>query len=125
VASGEIIYNTHGQLLAAGGGIALMPHVCGVRQTYVEGWIVYRINAKGAQLVTDTKAHWSLYGCKWIHADRPIYRNWHERQRAALEMAKAWVLEAYDEAGPWVRNRTRDYVPQRINAAFPIPKRSA
>ena len=116
------IHNTYDQLAAAGGGIAIMVSWGGIRDKYVNGWQIYRLNADGKQLVTDKDAAWYHCQRKWFsHMGYPGTR--HQKQAAELEEAKAWVAETYGEQGPWKRNRSRDYVPERINAAFQIPPR--
>jgi len=111
------ICNTHGQLVAAGGGIAIMPAYVGTRTEYRSGWKVYRVDAAGARIATDPTAHWTDYGCKRFHES--------DKTRAeALEEAKRWCAETYGEQGPWVRNRMGDYLPARIHKAYPLRKRT-
>lgn len=62
-AAREII-NTHEQLKAAGGGVAIQVCYSGIRERYVYGWSVYRVGPDGKQIDTDPNAHWSDYGKK-------------------------------------------------------------
>jgi len=116
------IINTHDQLMAAGGGIAIVPAYYGVREVRIHGWRVYRI-VRGKPVNTDTGGHWTDYGLKRFTASGAHYPNWHARQRAALLQAQEWIAKTYGEKGPWARNRMGDYVPERINDEFPIPRR--
>jgi hypothetical protein len=109
------IVNTHEQLAAAGGGVAIMKHHSQGRDARFDGWCVYRLDAKGLQIATDAKAAWYNNGKKVFHK---LGRD----ATAALEEAKAWVLEAYQEAGPWKSNGMGDYVPERIAKAHPLKK---
>ena len=117
------IINTYDQLRRAGGGIAIIAQHGGIRETYVDGWLILRLDAKGQKLITDKDAAWYHNGLRWIHADRAKYSNWHDRQRAALELAQEWVAGAYGEQGPWKRNRMGDYLPERIAVQFPLRKK--
>lgn len=115
------IINTHDQLVAAGGGVAIMPSYTGTRTQYPYGWAVYRLNASGQRVITDPEAHWSDYGKRVFshskHSGTPA-----EQKRASLETAKQWIAEQGWYEGEWVRNRMRDYVPKDINKQFPIRK---
>lgn len=104
--------NTHDQLVAAGGGVAIVPAYTGARSNYRNGWHVYRVNVKGQPLVTDKTAHWTDHHRK--HFPDGFSR------AEALEEAKRWVEATYGERGPWVRNRMGDYLPERIHKAFPL-----
>lgn len=118
------IVNTHCQLTANGGGVAIMPSYGGARTSHVNGWLIYRVGARGKQIPTDPDAHWSQYGRKWF-SNRNHKGTFHQRQAAALEDAKRWIAEQGWYDGEWKRNRQRDYVPAEINKRFPIPKREA
>ena len=108
------ILNTHDQLTAAGGGVAIIPNYGGSRSTYQNGWAIYRVNAAGQQLITDRSAHWSDFGKKvFCGGDK----------KELLEIAKQWVFTQGWYGGNWTRNRVRDYVPEEINKKFPLPKR--
>lgn len=110
------IINTHDQLTAAGGGVAIMPAYSGARTRHRDGWSVYRANASGEQVITDPNAHWSDH-------KRKRFSEFTATRAEALEAAKAWVLATYGEAGPWKRNRMGDYVPERIAKAHPLRAR--
>jgi len=113
----NIIYNTHYQLVAAGGGIAIIYQGHGgARSMQYPAWRVYRVNARGVKLATDPTAHWMDGGCKRFSVHN------REDKKVQLELAVQWVKEQYGEEGPWKRNRTGDMVPERINAQFPIRK---
>lgn len=116
-----MMINTHDQLVAAGGGVALCPNHVGIRTTRIYGWHVYRVDAAGVKIVTDPKAAWYDYGRKVFYppADLPF----HERQRAALAEAQAWVKKQGWYAGEWSRNRMGDFVPADVQKRFPIQKR--
>lgn len=105
--------NTHDQLAAAGGGIAICPAYSGARRDYRNGWCVYHVNAVGQQVVTDKNAHFTDYG-------RKRFGEFGTSRAEALEEAKRWVAETYGERGPWVRNRLGDYLPERIHKAHPL-----
>jgi hypothetical protein len=110
------IINTHDQLTAAGGGVAITKAYTAGRESSSCGWAVYRVNKDGNQVITDPQSHWSHHGKKVFFWMRP-------GKMVALNEAKAWILEKYGEAGPWKRNPRLDYVPERINKAFPLPKK--
>lgn len=114
------IVNTHDQLVAAGGGVAIMPAYTGTRTQYFYGWAIYRVNEHGKQVVTDPKAHWSDYGKKVFSTLGQKGNTPAERSRNALAAAKAWVAEQGWYDGEWTRNRRRSYVPKEINKRFPI-----
>lgn len=109
--------NTHEQLKAAGGGIAIITAYAGARSEYRNGWKIYHVNAAGRRVVTDENAHFTDYGCKHFGESGTT-------RAEALEEAKRWVAETYNEHGPWVRNRMGDYLPERIHKAFPLRKRT-
>lgn len=114
------IINTHDQLRAAGGGVAILPSYTGTRTQYFYGWAVYRLNAEGKQITTDPKAHWSDYGKKVFSTLGAKGVSSAERSRNALAAAKQWIAEQGWYDGEWTRNRVRDYVPRDINKRFPI-----
>lgn len=118
--SREVI-NTYDQLVAAGGGVAIVPTYVGTRTQYPYGWGIWRVNAEGKTLVTDSNAHWSNNG-KRIFSHTPYKGTPAEQKRASLEAAKAWVAEQGWYSGEWKRNRMRDYVPKEINDNFPLRK---
>jgi len=108
------IINTHDQLVAAGGGVAITRAYTPSRERRVCGWAVYRVNAAGEKLATDPKAAWYDHGCKtFLKFGRGD----------ALADAKEWVAETYGEGGPWKRNSWGDYVAAPIAKAFPLAQR--
>lgn len=109
------IINTHDQLRAAGGGVAIVPASLPGRSPYQYGWAVYRVNAEGKGLVTDKDAAWYEYGKK-VFSDLRSEGG----RMGALAAAKAWVAEQGWYDGPWTRNRMRDYVPTEMNKQFPL-----
>lgn len=112
----KAIVNTHDQLVAAGGGIAILPAYSGARSEYRNGWKVYCVSGAGVQVSTDPTAHWTDYGCKRF-GEQEIGRG------GSLDEAKRWVAEAYSECGPWKRNRDGAYVPERVAKAHPLRSR--
>ncbi len=116
------IVNTHQQLVAAGGGIAIVTHRGGARSDYVAGWGVYRVGPDGKKIDTNPNAPWYDYGKK-VFLNSSFSGSFHERSRAALERAKQWITEQGWHKGNWKRNRMRDYVPAEIDLKFPIRKR--
>lgn len=115
------IVNTHEQLVAAGGGVAITRSYTHGRTVYFYGWAIYRV-VNGKQVATNPKAAWYDYGKKVFSAtgaggDTPA-----ERSRNALEAAKQWVAEQGWYDGEWARNQSRDYVPKDINKRFPLRK---
>jgi len=111
------VLNTHQQLTLAGGGVAITLAYNGVRDQSVYGWAIYRVDAKGKQIVTNPDAAWYEYGEKVFRGKGASF---HERQRDALEAAKKWVAEQGWYDGEWKRNRMRDYVPAGVDKRFPI-----
>lgn len=107
------LLNTHDQLVAAGGGVAIIVAHSPGRSRSPCGWSVYRI-VDGKQVITDKIAAWYERGMKTFH--------YGTTKMEAFEAAKAWVAEKYGESGPWHRNVMRDYVPERIAKKFPIRK---
>ena len=107
------LINTHDQLVAAGGGVAIMPSYTQGRGSARVGWGIYRVDAAGKQIVTDSEAPWYNYG-------RKVFYSRTRSHDESLEEAKAWVAERCNEPGPWHRNHMRDYVPERIAKQFPI-----
>jgi len=116
--SGEIV-NTHMQLVAAGGGVAIVPHSTPLDKR-PSGWAVYRLDSKGTRLITDEKAAWYCYGQKVFSFFG--YGNLAFGKEAALAAAQAWIAEEYGEHGPWKMNAWRDYVPERVQKQFPIKR---
>lgn len=110
------IINTHDQLVAAGGGIAICPAYSGAREMHRNGWNVYRVGEKGDRIATDPNAHWTDHGEK-------RFSEVEQTREQALEAAKRWVADTYGEHGPWKRNRMYDYVPERIAKAHPLRPR--
>jgi hypothetical protein len=110
----ERVINTHDQLVRSGGGIAIVPAMMPGRRPHQNGWGVYRVNADGKQLITDKKAAW------YDHC-RKTFSEFGCSREDALKEAQEWVKATYGEEGPWVRNRQKDWVPERVNSAFPIP----
>jgi hypothetical protein len=117
------IYNTHQQLVRAGGGVAIVLSYGGIRDRYVDGWSIYRVNAAGKHVPTDPDVPWYHHGNKWI-SSTSLEGTFAERQREALEIAKNWIAEQGWYSGEWRRNRARDYVPVEIDKRFPIRKAS-
>lgn len=117
-----MIINTHDQLKANGGGVAIVPTYTGVRTIHPYGWGIYRVGKDGKAIPTDPNAHWTEYGKKVFphnrHNGTPA-----EQKRASLEAAKAWITEQGWHDGEWTRNQARDYVPKEVNDNFPIAKR--
>ena len=109
------IRNTMQQLNAAGGGIAIATHYCGMRTRSACGWNVWRIGQDGEVIPVDPGGPWFNYG-------RKVFYGRGAQRAVALEQAKAWVAEKFGERGPWARNAAMDYVPRRINKSFPIRK---
>lgn len=110
------IINTHDQLVAAGGGVAITRATSGGRDSFFAGWHVYRI-VNGRAVKTDPDSAWYDGGMKSFVA---IER---DRGKAALARAIAWVAAQGWYKGDWKRNRQQDYVPAPIQRDFPIPKR--
>lgn len=108
------IINTFDQLRAAGGGVAISTAYLPGQSVHPYGWSVWRVNAKGKQVVTDPDAPWYAYGSRVF--------SFSGDKKAALEAAKAWAAEQFGEQGPWKRNRMHDYVPERIFKQFPIER---
>jgi hypothetical protein len=117
------LINTFDQLKAAGGGVALVVSMGGSRDTYVDGWLVLRLNARGESLVTDKDAAW--YHHKRKHFSMPLGRDvpFAERRRLAFEEARAWVAEQGWYTGEWKRNAIGDFVPADVQKRFPIKRR--
>jgi hypothetical protein len=118
------LINTHDQLRAAGGGVAITVAYSSGRETYVSGWHVYRLGPDGKQIVTEAKGHFWDHGCKWfsLGMGRPG-ESFHEKKRRALAEAQAWVREQGWYDGEWKRNAVGDVVPADIQKRFPIPRR--
>ena len=114
------VLNTHGQLVAAGGGVAIITSYGGTRDSFVDGWEIYVVEANGKARPTDEDAAWYHYGRK--HVSMRTVGNFHERRREALEKAKAWVAIQLGEDGPWSRNAIGDFVPSRVQKQFPIKR---
>ena len=111
--------NTHEQLMAAGGGIAIMPVYHGVsraERTTSNGWSVYRI-VNGQQISTDPSAPWYCHGRKTF-----VFHSGKHSKADALAMAQRWVAEQGWYDGQWTRNRMGDYVPSDTNRRFPLPR---
>jgi len=116
-----MVINTFDQLVAAGGGVAILFYRDSSRERVGRSarFSVMRINEKGQELVTDRDAHWTDYGKKVFRVGLGVTKP------VALAAAQAWVLDTYKVAGPWVRNRMGDYVLASVNKAWPLPVRSA
>lgn len=112
------ITNTHDQLVATEGGIAIVPAHTPSRTRSKCGWAVYRVDAEGRAYVTAHKdAAWYDYGRMSFCSDRtPGFA-------ADLVRAQRWIAAQYGEVGPWVRNRIGDYVPARVQKAAPLTPR--
>jgi hypothetical protein len=115
-------YNTHDQLVLAGGGIAITPMHTPGRSSGFYGWGEYRVGVGGKQISTDPDGPWYTHGKKVFGKMAAPGETPQERTAAALQAAKDWVAEKYGEPGPWKRNRHRAYVPARINDAHPMRK---
>jgi hypothetical protein len=111
------IINTHDQLTAAQGGIAIVRHPA--RSVMPRRWVVYRVDARGVEVMTDTSPD-----CAWYNYNRKtfIYRGRDDVIERRLD-AQDWIAANLGEPGPWTRNRMGDYVPVRINQSHPIAKR--
>lgn len=116
----EKIINTFDQLVAAGGGVAIVPTTIGTSRAEKQvatHWLVIRV-VNGKLVDTDPKAAWYFHGRKafgWFAGTK--------EKANALKTAQAWILKTYGINGPWTRNRLGDYVPTIVNKTFPIPKR--
>lgn len=116
----RIIINTHDQLVAAGGGVAIVSSSSPGTNQYVDGVLVYRI-VNGRAVSTDTEAAWYHYGRKHFSSGFATGRA--AKSAAfirAAEEAQKWVSKQGWYSGPWVRNAMRDYVPEEIQSRFPI-----
>lgn len=109
------ITNTHDQLVASNGGVAITPAQTQGRSPRFYGWTVYRIDAKGREVVTDCNAAWYNYGRKTFSATM-------KGRMESLQEAKEWVAAQGWYDGKWVRNRMFDYVPADVNKRFPLPR---
>jgi hypothetical protein len=106
------IVNTYHQLVAAGGGCAIITAHSPGRGSNPCGWAIYRID-RGREVATDPKAPWFHRGRKWF--------SWFNSDRmTALDEAKAFVRELTGYDGEWKRNKFHDYVPAHIHKQFPI-----
>jgi hypothetical protein len=117
----EQALNTYDQLKRAGGGIAIMPSSDSSGRGGTCGYFVFRVGPKGEVIKTDVgpDSPWYRHGQKvFFGPDGPL--TWHQRQAGALADAQRWVAETFHEAGPWVRNRMGDYLPERIHKAHPL-----
>jgi hypothetical protein len=108
--------NTHDQLVATGGGVAITRAYSPGRDHRVCGWSVYRVDARGRRLVTDKSASWYDYGSK-------VFFCFGRPRMEALAEAKEWVRATYGEAGPWKRNVWGDYVTVRVAKLAPLAPR--
>ena len=117
------IINTHDQLRALGGGVAIVVSYGGGRDTHVDGWCVYRVDARGQRLVTDKDAAWYRNSLKWFPLDSGLGLSFAERRTRAAEAAKAWVAKQGWYGGEWKRNAVGDYVPIEAQRRFPIKRR--
>lgn len=109
------IFNTHEQLVATGGGIAITRNYTAGKRNKRNGWRVIKVNADGSQVPTNLDAAWYHYGQKAFMG----------KAMESLQRAKDWCEKTYGEKGPWARNHSLDYVPARINKQFPIRKPKA
>lgn len=114
------IINTHDQLVAAGGGVAIVGAYGPGRDSGSDGVLVYRV-VNGRAVVTDSDAVWYFYGRKHFSAAFAAGRTARaEAQAQAAKTAQTWVREQGWYAGIWVRNAMRDYVPEDVQRRFPI-----
>jgi len=107
------IINTYDQLKANGGGIA----ICYNPPDSLHGCklSILGIDKRGGMIVTDPNSSWYDRNMKVFY----IFKV-REQKKTRLAEATQWVSDHYGEKGPWVRNRMGDYVPERINEAYPI-----
>jgi hypothetical protein len=109
------VINTHDQLVAAGGGIAITTCYTPGRRRRKCGYAIYRLNEKGQKMITDPDAAWYDNKMKTF--------NWAGNEKAnVLAEAQAWVASVFSYTGQWVRNRHGDYVLKEINKRFPLRK---
>lgn len=117
------IVNTHDQLVAAGGGVAIV--IASMETDPAHAWAVMRWEPGKGDMPTDEKAPWYQHKHRWFHFGHYADDRIHGRgagRRLALQAAQGWVLRTYGEAGPWKRNALYDYVPTRINDKYPIDR---
>jgi hypothetical protein len=111
-----IIFNTHYQLRAAGGGFAITWHSKRPRSPIGAYWAVIRYmkdqNGVLRQYKTDPQAPWYHHGCK-------VFGGFQSKTEALAE-AKQWCEDNYAFTGKWARNKQGDYLPVDINKKFPI-----
>lgn len=111
------ITNTHDQLIAAGGGVAIIKSYDPYTNR-IDGWRLYRLDANGKELHTGPYTLGYHHGRKWFLADRR--RPFHTRQQYAFECAARWVATQGWYGGAWKRNRMGDYVPADVQRRFPL-----
>lgn len=115
-------FNTWGQMVAAGGGVFLVRSYGGIRDRYVNGYLVVHLGQDGRELPTNRNAPWYHRGKRWFSSTLRV-GTFSQRQEMARAEAEAWMLKTYGEAGPWARNQMGDVVPTRVNQQFPLRKR--
>jgi hypothetical protein len=119
--TGREVINTHDQLLAARSAglpdVAVCPRHCnGGRDSWRNGWKVYQ---PGFNLGDETNRWDWDYGCKVFSEGMG---NWRESRELAFFQASSWTREQYG-IRKFVRNRMGDFVDERVNKQFPLPKR--
>ena len=118
--------NTHDQLVAAGGGIAIMhtAHTSAGRGGGLGGWHIYRVDGRGLQINTEFYGHWANHGQKFfgLLEHHRGESSAHDARAAALAEAIAWVAATYPAYARtvWVANRYRDRIPIEVKRAHPL-----
>lgn len=121
------IRNTHDQLVAAGGGVAII-QAYGFNvshKPFVSGYLVYRIDAEGNERQTDPQDRTGRkYFSTIYNADGSFQTGTiNDRFAHALAEAQAWVATQGWYKGEWRSNQFRDYVPFPVNALYKIKGR--
>jgi hypothetical protein len=120
--NGRGIINTYDQMIASGCGVAIVVSWGGIRDRYVDGWLVLRRDKQGREVPTDPKAPWYHHGHKWF--GMRSNGSFAERRHEAFLRAAAWVAEQGWYSGEWKRNALGDFVPADVQKRFPIKRRA-